>query len=96
MIPNFLLPGECLERIGNESHPTVLITFGEDFNDVDHCMILHNNQVIDSWYKKYTIRSRPLDQSMVFLFRLEDIYTLLDRILPKTDCQKMKIVYWIL
>jgi hypothetical protein len=99
-LPRFLEPGQHgLEIIqdmeNNINHSTVLITIGENFDDIDHFMVLHNYHLIDSWFQKYTIRARPLDVNLIFAFRLMDIHTIIGKVVPKAECTDMKIWYWM-
>jgi hypothetical protein len=97
-LPRFLSPGirglEIMEEMKN--NPLVLITIGEAFDDIDHFMVLHKYYLIDSWFRRYTIRARPLDETVVFAFRLGDIASIIGDVIPKKDCKDMKIWYWML
>jgi hypothetical protein len=101
-LPRFLSPDnmgglEIMKDIENNvTHSTVLITIGENFHDIDHFMVLHNYHLIDSWYRRYSIRERPLDENLIFAFRLMDIHTIIGKVVPKFECNDMKIWYWML
>ena len=77
-LPRFLEPGqhglEIIEGMENNiNHSTILITIGENFDDIDHFMVLHNYHLIDSWYRRYSIRARPLDVNLISAFRFGDV-----------------------